>query len=237
MSADHNTFMARVSEQAERFEDMVEYLNLMIKEKGGNLNNEDRNLLSVGFKNLISSARSALRQIQAISTNQNAKYACYEPVLMEYKKQVEDDLRKKCLRVIEIVNQHGTPGAPDAESKAFYHKMVADYYRYIAENASGENLEEAKKGAIDAYAQANEVAEELQPHNPIRLGLALNYSVFYYEIMQDSSKACELAQKAKDEVDDKMADIQGSQKRDAESIVELLKDNLALWQEQQVEEV
>lgn len=238
MSAEHNTFMARVAEQAERFEDMVEFLNLMIKAKGGNLTNEERNLLSVGFKNLISSARSALRQIQAIATNQNAKYASFEPVLMDYKKEVEGDLKKKCSRIIEIVKEHGIPGAPDSESKAFYHKMIADYYRYIAENASGDDLEEAKKEANESYAKASEVAEELQAHNPIRLGLALNYSVFYFEIMQDSAKACELAQKARDDVSEKMGDISGDQKRDAENIVELLRDNLALWtQEGQAEDI
>ena len=234
------SFMARVAEQAERFDDMVEFLNKMITEKAGNLSNEERNLLSVGFKNLISSPRSALRQIQAIATNQNAKYASFEPVLMDYKKEVEGDLQAKCKRVIEIIQKAGVPGAPDSESKAFYYKMIADYYRYIAENAQGETLAEATTGATDNYGKASEVAQELEPHNPIRLGLALNFSVFHFEVKNDQSKACQLAKSALDEVSATIDQVSGEQKKDAESIVELLRDNLELWtqeEQQQVEDV
>ena len=69
MSLEQVVFMARVAEQAERFDDMVAYLGQMIEMKKGDLTNDDRNLLSVGFKNLISSARAALRQITAIAEN------------------------------------------------------------------------------------------------------------------------------------------------------------------------
>ena len=58
--------MARVAEQSERFEDMVAFLKPVIAEKGASLSNDERNLLSVAFKNLISSQRSAIRTIAAI---------------------------------------------------------------------------------------------------------------------------------------------------------------------------
>lgn len=45
-----------------------------------------------------------------------------------------------------------------------------------------------------AYEEAMRVAqEEMQPTHPIRLGLALNYSVFFYEILNAPDKACNLA--------------------------------------------
>lgn len=48
----------------------------------------------------------------------------------------------------------------------------------------------------EAYKEANQKSEDkLAPTHPIRLGLALNYSVFYYEIKQDSEKACSMAKK------------------------------------------
>lgn len=61
-------------------------------------------------------------------------------------------------------------------------KMKGDYYRYLAEVAS-----EAKKASVveqsqKSYCEATEVAENLDPTHPVRLGLALNYSVFFYEI-------------------------------------------------------
>lgn len=64
--------MARVAEQAERFDDMVDFLRPVLQEKGAEINSDERNLLSVAFKNLISSKRTALRTISAIE--QNPKY-------------------------------------------------------------------------------------------------------------------------------------------------------------------
>ena len=69
--------------------------------------------------------------------------------------------------------------------------------------------------------------------NPIKLGLALNYSVFEYEVMKNHAKACQLADKALQEALDKIDDLDESDFRDAKSIIELLKENLTLWKEEE----
>jgi hypothetical protein len=86
--------------------------------------------------------------------------------------------------------------ATEVESKAFFLKMIGDYYRYVAESASPERLEEVKKGALEYYNKATDASGELGACNPIRLGLALNFSVFHYEVMNDHKKACELGETA-----------------------------------------
>lgn len=87
-------------------------------------------------------------------------------------------------------------GSGNAESVVFYYKMMGDYYRYLSEVATGENLEEYKENAKKSYEKATEAAEkDLPTTHPIRLGLALNFSVFYYEILNDPEKACTLAKK------------------------------------------
>ena len=69
-------FLARVAEQAERFEDMYDFLDQAIQQKNGeDFTIDERNLLSVGFKNLIGSHRGAIRTIAAIE--QNPKYTKY----------------------------------------------------------------------------------------------------------------------------------------------------------------
>jgi len=83
-------FMARVAEQAERFDDMVEFLKDVIKEKDSDFTNEERNLLSVGFKNLIGGKRTALRTISAIE--QNPKYSKWSSGLQTYKQRIEKEL-------------------------------------------------------------------------------------------------------------------------------------------------
>mmetsp|Transcript_113202 Transcript_113202/g.156351 ORF Transcript_113202/g.156351 Transcript_113202/m.156351 type:complete len:80 (-) Transcript_113202:555-794(-) len=72
-------FLARVAEQAERFEDMVEFLAEVLEAKGADVTSDERNLLSVAFKNLISSKRTACRTIAAIE--QNPKYSKFGDAL------------------------------------------------------------------------------------------------------------------------------------------------------------
>ena len=87
---EQNIFLARVAEQAERFEDMVDYLAQVLEVKGSDVTPDERNLLSVAFKNLISSKRAACRTIAAIE--QNPKYSKFSDALAEYKRGIEKKL-------------------------------------------------------------------------------------------------------------------------------------------------
>ena len=54
------------------------------------------------------------------------------------------------------------------------------------------------KQAAEVYNKASDKSNKMPPTHPIRLGLALNFSVFYYEIRNEPEKACELAKKVTD---------------------------------------
>ena len=187
-------FMARVAEQCERYDDMVEFLRPILKEKGGDFSVEERNLLSVGFKNLIGGKRTAIRTISAIE--QNPKYTKFGPALGNYKRKIELELQKNCQDIIDMIKNDAMKTGSDIEGKSFFLKMVGDYYRYMAESAQADVLEKARNGALSSYKEAEIAGKELPACNPIKLGLALNFSVFYYEVMQDSKQACALAETA-----------------------------------------
>ena len=142
-------FLARVAEQAERFEDMVDFLEEVLQVKGGSVNPDERNLLSVAFKNLISGKRAACRTISAIE--QNPKYSKFNTALLAYKQQIEEQLMADCQKVIDMINSRVLNTDCTDEAKAFFVKMVGDYYRYIAENAKDQKLEEVKEKAKEAY--------------------------------------------------------------------------------------
>ena len=110
--------------------------------------------------------------------------------------------------------------------------MIGDYYRYVAESAKDEVREKVKNGALEGYTSAQQHSQTLNACNPIRLGLALNFSVFYYEVMNDHKKACELGESALSEALEKIDDVDEETFRDAKSIIELLKENLSLWKEE-----
>merc|ERR1712060_724405 len=189
---EENIFLARVAEQAERFEDMVDYLSKVLESKGGDVSADERNLISVAFKNLISSKRAACRTIAAIE--QNPKYSKFNTALAAYKTRIEEQLIEDCERIINIIKNKVLSKACDGEAKAFFVKMVGDYYRYISENAKDAKLVEVKNKALEAYNEANGIT--LQACNPIKLGLALNFSVFHYEVMKNHAEACNLADTA-----------------------------------------
>jgi len=83
---------------------------------------------------------------------------------------------------------------------------------------------------LAAYKAASDVAtSELPPTHPIRLGLALNFSVFYYEILNAPERACQLAKSAFDEAIAELDSLSEESYRDSTLIMQLLRDNLTLW--------
>ena len=99
-----------------------------------------------------------------------------------------------CILPQDLLSSKVIPSDDDSHGKVFYCKMKGDYYRYMAEVApEGEKRVTAMDGAKDAYKEASEAASTLGPSDPVRLGLALNSSVFQYEIMNNPEEACKLA--------------------------------------------
>ena len=124
---------------------MVGYLEIVLDLKGATVNADERNLLSVAFKNLISSKRAACRTISAIE--QNPKYSKFNTALLAYKTRIEEQLQADCQKIIDMIEARVLNTDCTDEAKAFFVKMVGDYYRYIAENAKDAKLEDVKQKA------------------------------------------------------------------------------------------
>ena len=104
-----------------------------------------------------------------------------------------------------------------------------DYKRYIAEFSSGLDRKSFAEASLVAYKEATDDANNLQPTNPIRLGLALNFSVFYYEILNSPDRACRLAKGAFDDAIAELDTLEEDSYKDSTLIMQLLRDNLTLW--------
>ena len=105
----------------------------------------------------------------------------------------------------------------------------ADYFRYLAEFAQAEKKGDQANQAQQAYKAATDRATELAPTHPIRLGLALNYSVFLYEVQQQTDTACQLAKQAFDDAIAELDTLDEESYKDSTLIMQLLRDNLTLW--------
>merc|ERR1712045_868639 len=107
---------------------------------------------------------------------------------------------------------------------------MGDYYRYIAEFSVGDNKKKAAENARLAYEEAQKVAEkDLVVTHPIRLGLALNYSVFQYEVLSNPDEACKMARTAFEDAIAELDNVAEDSYKDSTLIMQLLRDNLTLW--------
>lgn len=219
---------AKLAEQAERYDDMSTFMK-KVTETGDELISEERNLLSVAYKNVVGARRSAWRVISTMEQkweNEESKSV----LAKEYRTKIEEELNTICKEVLDLLELYLIKNAKEDEAKVFYLKMKGDYHRYMAEVAAEDKREDCKGEAEEAYQKANEVAKEnLAPTHPIRLGLALNFSVFYYEIMENHDKACSLAKSAFDEAIKQLDQLKEDSYKDSTLIMQLLRDNLTLW--------
>lgn len=242
LDADKYEALAQVSEAAERYEDMVFIMSTLVDENLENqkaLTADQRNLLSVAYKNVVGAKRSSWRVLNETSDGQGDLDT---DLAKEYKKQVENELESVCKEVLgklgKLQEQNAkrlkdnTDADKDttlAESQVFYLKMIGDYYRYLTEAFS--DKEEYKKKCDEHYGQAQTLAQaKLAATHPTRLGLALNYSVCYYEILKETKKAVDVAKKAFDEAIEKLDSLNDNSYKDSTLIMQLLRDNLTIWE-------
>jgi len=225
-----SVYMAKLAEQAERYDEMVNSMK-EVATSDQDLTVEERNLLSVAYKNVIGARRASWRIVSSIEQKEESKgNQAQAEKIRSYRKKIEQELADICGDILTVLDAHLIPSAQSGESKVFYHKMKGDYHRYLAEFAAGDVRQGAAEKSLEAYKAASDIATtELAPTHPIRLGLALNFSVFYYEIMNSPDRACHLAKQAFDDAIAELDTLSEESYKDSTLIMQLLRDNLTLW--------
>jgi 14-3-3 protein epsilon len=225
--------LVRIAETAERYEDMCRFVRKLVEAKSAkkeDLDVEERNLLSVAFKNVVGSKRAAWRTL-------SGGFEDAEQSLVDsYKVIVEKELETICKDVLALLTEHllVTVKNQQDETEVFYLKMCGDYYRYLAEFRENDDYKENCK---KHYEGAMDVAKKcLAETHPTRLGLALNFSVCYYEILKEPEKACKLAKQSFDDAIEKLDTLNDASYKDSTLIMQLLRDNLTLWTSEQDED-
>ncbi|VWU51677.1 14-3-3 protein [Hepatocystis sp. ex Piliocolobus tephrosceles] len=229
------TYRSKLAEQAERYDEMADAMRTLVEQCVNNdkdeLTVEERNLLSVAYKNAVGARRASWRIISSVEQKEMSKSNVHNKnVAATYRKKVEEELNNICHDILNLLTKKLIPNTSESESKVFYYKMKGDYYRYISEFSCDEGKKEASNFAQEAYQKATDIAEnELPSTHPIRLGLALNYSVFFYEILNQPHQACEMAKRAFDDAITEFDNVSEDSYKDSTLIMQLLRDNLTLW--------
>jgi len=156
---------AKLAEQAERYDDMAGSMKA-VTETGIELSNEERNLLSVAYKNVVGARRSSWRVISSIEQKTEGSER-KQQMAKEYREKVEKELRDICNDVLALLDKFLIAKASNAESKVFYLKMKGDYYRYLAEVALGSSKDAATESSKNSYQEAFEISKaKMQPTTP-----------------------------------------------------------------------
>lgn len=245
--------VAKLAEQGERFDDMAKAMRDVTEmlNKGGNakgsddpvveLTTEERNLLSVAYKNVVGARRSSWRMFSMVEAKEKEATSLKAELTKKFRKVIEGELETICDEVLKLLDEYLIPNATTDEGKVFYLKMKGDYFRYRAEYTEESAKKSVQESAEGAYTEAMETAKlNMPPTHPNRLGLALNFSVFYYEILNAPDKACHLAKMAFDDAIAELDSLDQDSYKDSTLIMQLLRDNLTLWtsdtqQDEQVE--
>ena len=224
--------MATLSEQAGRYEDMIKNVDI-IANQGRGLDAFERSIFSIAYRNVVGLKRTSWRALASLEHTEATNVGIRDQkteMVRNYREKIEKEIQLSCKHVIDVITEKILPTLSDPESKVFFHKLKGDYYRYMAETSTGDQHTLAKNSANMEYEKSSDIAiSNLPPTHPTRLGLALNFSVFYYEVMAMPERACLLSKAA---FDDSLADIStldGEQYKDAAATMQLLRDNLTLW--------
>ncbi|KAH9967064.1 14-3-3 protein [Lactifluus volemus] len=225
--------LAKLAEQAERWDDVIKQLKSIISYSDAHLTMEERNLLSIAYKHVTGTLRTSWRTIEGIEKQEtvNGRATQREQALIRRQREkIENELADACRDLLNLLDRYLVPAAEPGEERVFYYKMQGDYYRYLAEFARRQDRERSAQLALEAYkASYKHAFSTLPPWHPTRLGVALNFSVYFHDVHGSPDRACHLAKHAFDEAVGAMHATPEHTFRDSLMILQLLRDDIILW--------
>jgi len=223
-------YLARVADAAERYEDLLSYVRQFVQFPG-EMTPLERNLFCIAFKNITSQHRFSLRNLASIQVIAKSVHPDKTQLIVSERNRYSRELRDLCNEVLQLVEAKLLPSAKSDEYRIFCYKTRGDYSRYLVEVANTpEEREQFAETSFLAYREAHKIAcSALPPTHLSRLGLALNYSVFFYDVQRDPHRACLVAKEAYDAAIEALDDLDEKEYRDAVVILQLLRDNVIIW--------
>lgn len=156
-SRDEFVYMAKLAEQAERYEEMVDFMEKVVTaaDGGEELTIEERNLLSVAYKNVIGARRASWRIISSIEQKEESRgNEDHVTSIKTYRSKIESELTSICNGILKLLDSNLIRAASTGDSKVFYLKMKGDYHRYLAEFKTGAERKEAAENTLSSYKSA-----------------------------------------------------------------------------------
>jgi 14-3-3 protein epsilon len=227
MRKDSYEFIFNLYEDSERYEEIRQHSKYSLSKEFSIL---ERQSFYNCYKKVIQSRRSVWHPVYVLEKKEFSR----QHVISWYRKKLEAEMEEIC-KEVTLISDFQIKSSKSLEHKAFFYKMKGDYCRYQAEYQTiSENSEifgvSAVQNAFFAYEQASEIVlTEFPPSNLLRLSLALNFSVFFYEIIRSADRALLLARMAYQDGSSDLNSVDGQMRKDVEKLLAMINENIVLW--------
>ena len=229
-------FLSKLYTKAELYKEVINFIKEFIK-LNPKLEKEECDIISTGFKNMISEKRSSWFTLQSMERKEKKKKKNTIKEIKEIKNHIENEIRETCKELQDLVDKELLPKNEEDEVLVFLYKLKADYFRYICEFAEGNELLDNLIKAEEFYKKAYEIADKKLPIiNCNRVSVALNYAIFLYETKKDKKNGFDIAQNTFKESMKFIEDLEKPKYRDTLLIIQLLKENIIFWNSEMGEE-
>lgn len=220
-------YQAKLCSSSNRHSKTIEIMDKIIRNKNEDLSPEERNIFALSYKHIISASRASLSKIIEIYNEEKDKSDKLSlDLIISLKQKLEEELKDGCLKMINLLDKYLIKNASSSDSKVFYYKIKGDYNRYLSIFfPNSEYLQQAQL----SYKQALHYGDILSCLNPIKIDLALSYSVFLYDILQKQDEAIKFGSECLNEALEQLGKVDESDIKEVTSSLQMLKDNIDLW--------
>lgn len=227
-------FLAEFCLENSRLEDAMRYSDEAIMSAEAELKEHEREVLVSSYRSFISEKRNALRQLISLDESDKKTNSADFKLISEVRSHLEKIVFDACEKFIILINKYIISKTVTHEGKAFFLKIKADNYRYLADISVGDSLITYRQNSLQFYKESIKYSELLNPLNPIRLGTYLNFAVFCYEILSNPLLSVNYASEAfnagLDELKTHNEDyLDDPHNRDSLSILQVIKENITEW--------
>jgi len=214
----------KIADETARYDDMFGFINNFIKlKKASDFSEEERSLIFQAYKQFICQKRSAYKIISNIEKKEINKGSNKLSIISSYKKLICDEIDQYCQEIVVNIENLFLKSIINNEDKAFYMKLRADHLRYRTEIITKDSNPQLIVITEEAYKLAKEFSDERLPmSHPLRLGIDLNYAIFFSTILKNKDKAFLIAKSAYEKGIEGKKQLHNTQVNEFEEIMNLL---------------
>ncbi|TGZ73111.1 hypothetical protein CRM22_001712 [Opisthorchis felineus] len=183
---------ARLTEKCGRFEDMVDYMEWLIKSHP-TIVVEEQNLLASAYKHVLDPLRSSFKLLKVELQKAEEQRSPHTELFKTFFQQVVDEIRTIATRALRNVDMDMSKEHKCEESQIISLKLTGDYFRYLAEIGKDDDRVRNSEHSQIAYKQARSLASKHLPQaHPLQLGIMLNSATLYHTILDKKNVALDM---------------------------------------------